>query len=272
MNSVSKLVLSFGFLILSASLLLSSCNGASEFTTADTTSGAPSASVTTTLPASTTTAPITTVEPTPPTTEPKPEDAPMTEEETQEYCMQVFEKELAKIGRSIVISKELTADQLVGVKTFINLEDAKLVISASYRSFYLPEDISLYEMIFSSDIKVEFPNNPFQNDGGLLAVARMRELVQKYLGIDLTQEMLDRLVADGAEYYPEYDAYGFAHYDCGSFHPSQEMYGYLTMDGRFLVHVKTIEDDHVLILLNPTDEGYLIEASQWIRKSKIPTV
>ena len=77
--------------------------------------------------------------------------------------------------------------------------------------------------------------------------------------------MLDRLVADGADYFPDLDAYGFIHTDAGGLYPEDELCGYLTEDGKIILHVICKGDyDHVFILLVPTEDGYLIEAGEWV--------
>ncbi|MBQ8382563.1 MAG: hypothetical protein IJX47_05080 [Clostridia bacterium] len=194
-------------------------------------------------------------------------DAPVTGEVAKD-CYAIFAEGLAEVGKSVTVSRELTAEELDSVKAFASLPDVRLVYGAAYKSFYLPEDISLYELLYASNIQTEVPDNPYQNDGSMMTVARIREVVRNYLGIEVTQDMLDQLVADGAEYHPDTDAYGFAHTDAGGFYPAEEMHGYLTADGKLVVHMQAIGDkDHVLALLCPIQDGYLIEAARWIDRT-----
>jgi hypothetical protein len=107
----------------------------------------------------------------------------------------------------------------------------------------------------------------------MMTVARMREVVLKYMGISVTKDMLDRLVADGATYFPELDAYGFPHTDSSGFVPADPIYGYLLEDGRWLIHLCSFdaEGDHVMVLMQPRTGGFWIDAGMQVSKREIPS-
>ncbi|MBQ7354310.1 MAG: hypothetical protein IJW62_02180 [Clostridia bacterium] len=183
------------------------------------------------------------------------------EKSPYEQCLDRFLSEYAKIGKSLQLTENLTPDELADVMKFLAQTDARLVVAGGYVSYYRPEDISMYDMLYAVDTKTEYPDNPLQNDGSMMSVTRIREIIHKYMGIEVTEAMWDRLVADSATYYPEYDAYGFPHTDAWGFFP-QNISGYRCADGKLLVYSGTIDNDINMILLIPTDEGYLIEAVQ----------
>lgn len=231
------------------------------------------ATVTTTAP-TTTTVPVTTepnvpvtTEPNVPVTTPNTTDAPHTDEQPS-TCMKIFSEGLAAVGKMVTRSRELTAEELQTLITFIRDEkELRMILAASHEPFYRAEDISLYELLYASNIKTEFPDNPFMNNGSMMTTARIKEVVKKYLGIDVTQEMLDKLVADGAEHFPDSDAYGFVHTDLSDFYPDTEgaIFGYETEDGKLLVHLVQMGNlAHVQALLVPDGDTYRVEAAEWI--------
>lgn len=279
-------------LLLVVILLLSSCNGASESTTADTTSGAPSASVTTTLPASTTTAPITTFEPTPPTTEPetqpKTEDAPATEE-VKKDCFEIFFDGLETVGKSITLDRVLTVEELSQVQTYLTAAEVRAVISAAWnKPYYRPQDISLYEILYADNTNTISTKEAILLTGDTLMTSEwsrmtadeIGNLMKKYTGIDITQSMLDDMVADqvdqdgkvvsqGAHYLSEYDAYYIQHTDAGGMYPIN-ISGEWTADGKIVAHMQSAGPmDHVVVLLIPQEDSYWIEAVQWMDEHRV---
>lgn len=182
-------------------------------------------------------------------------------------CTQTFADEYGKTGATLSLSRKLTADELADVGAFVSREEVQLAIAGGYESFYRPEDISLYQLMYASWIQREFPDNPYHNDGSMMTSARLKEIVRECLGIDITQAMWDRLIADGAEYFPAYDAYGFPHTDAAGVASSEIILGHLTEDGKYFVHLYdklTSTATHVTVLLVPTEGSYRIEAVQWI--------
>ena len=218
--------------------------------------------ITTTAQPSMTTPPMTTV-PTPETNKP-----PVSGEESKKTCMEIFSQGFATTGKTVTVSRELTAEELQTLITFIRDEkELRMILAASHVPFYRAEDFSLYELLYASDIKTEYPDNPYGNNGSMMTTARIREIVQTYLGIDVTSQMLERLGADGAEYFPELDAYGFVHTDLSDFYPDTEgeIFGYETEDGKLLVHLVQMGNlAHVQALLVPEGDTYRVEAAEWI--------
>ena len=205
--------------------------------------------------------------PDPPITEPDP---PVTEPvDDREYCVKQLEKGL---GISLVTDRQLTEEEIDQVRAFMNQKDAELALACTYVSFFTPYQISLYELMYASDIKEEFPDNPYQNDGSMMTVARIQAVVQKFFGIEVSASMWDALVRDGATYYLELDAYGFPHTDCSGFIPADPIYGYLLEDGRWMVHLCSFdgEGDHVIILLSPRFGSFRIDAGLRGHKRDLP--
>lgn len=223
--------------------------------TNDTTPIVTTAPVTTTPPITTATSPTTTV--------PTPPEIPQPEKSPYEQCLDRFLTEYAQTGNSLELTNGLALAELSDIMKFLTQTAAQIVVAGGYVSYYRPEDISLYDMLYAADIKIEFPDNPFRNDGSLMSVSRIREVIRKYMGIEVTEAMWDRLVADGAAYYPEYDTYGFPHTDAWGFFP-ENISGYRCADGKLLVYSGTLDNDINMILLIPTNDGYLIEAVQRI--------
>ncbi len=207
-------------------------------------------------------------EPDPPVTEPAP---PVTEPvDDREYCVKQFERGL---GKKIEINRDLTAEEINRVKAFFGEKDAELALACTYVPFYNPKKISLVELMYASNIKEEFPDNPYQNDGSMMTVARIKSVVKRYFGYEVPESMFKALLLEGVEYFPDLDAYGFPHTDASGFVPSDPMYGYLLEDGRWLVHLCSFdaEGDHVMVLLNPRHDGFYIEAGQRVYQWDIPT-
>ncbi len=267
----SKTILMITAQLLLIILSLSACADTAAMTAA---TDSPVSSVTTvpsvntvpsvpTAPAITTTATPVTTAPDAPVTLPATTDEQPTTEEQPNSCTEIFTAGLAAAGQAATVSRDLTADELSKVKAFLESDDVCMIFASSYEPFYRPEDISLYEMIYA-DTENEFTdNNPYPNDGSMVSVTRIKRIIKQYLGIDVTDAMWDRLVADGAEYLAEYDAYGFAHTDASGFSPDDTLTGYQTEDGKLLIHMQCKYDgDAVWALLIPTDNGYLIEAAQ----------
>lgn len=255
----SKTILMITAQLLLIILSLSACADTAAMTAATDSS----VSSVTTVP-SVTTAPAITTTATPVTTAPDaPVTPPATTEEQPNSCTEIFTAGLAAAGQAATVSRDLTADELSKVKAFLESDDVCMIFASSYEPFYRPEDISLYEMIYA-DTENEFTdNNPYPNDGSMVSVTRIKRIIKQYLGIDVTDAMWDRLVADGAEYLAEYDAYGFTHTDASGFSPDDTLTGYQTEDGKLLIHMQCKYDgDAVWALLIPTDNGYLIEAAQ----------
>ncbi|MBQ7324374.1 MAG: hypothetical protein IJW98_01375, partial [Clostridia bacterium] len=152
-----------------------------------------------------------------------------------------------------------------------NQKDANLTLACVYKPFYSPKNISLYELIYASDIKTEFPDNPYQNDGSMMTAHRIKSLVLQYFGYEVPQTMFRELLLEGVEYFPESDAYGFAHTDTSGFVPSNPMYGYRLNDGYWLVHLCAFEEegDHVMVMLNPRVNGFYIAAGQLVDRKDV---
>lgn len=261
---VSLLIVSFAIFACAASDLIET-DGA--VISPSTTAGV----VTTTAPATTTT-PVTTTAPTPttaPITAEKPDTLPATTAEPTKTCTDHFADGLATAGKTLTLSRELTADELQALIAHIREDKAlRMVLACGQETFYRPEDLSLYELLYASDIKVEYPDNPYGNNGSMMTTARIKEVVKQYLGIDVTKEMLDKLVADGAEYYPDLDAYGFSHTDLSAFYPDDGGFAYETADGKLLVHlIQAGPGQHLTALLIPNGATYRVEAAQWILAS-----
>ena len=266
-KTTSIIAVLFGMLL----LLLAACAdtvAAATVPNAAASPGTTTPAITTTAPLSTTATPVTTApdQPvTPPATTDAPvtTDKPVTTEEQPKSCTEIFTANLEAAGKTARIARVLTADELATVKAFLKSDDVEMILASSYEPFYRPEDISLSEMIYA-DAKNEFKdNNPYQNDGSIVSVTRIKQIVKQYLGIEVTNAMWDKLVADGAEYLSAQDAYGFAHTDASGFSPDDTLMGYQTEDGKLLIHMQCKYDgDSVWALLIPTDNGYLIEAAQ----------
>ncbi|MGM9647582.1 MAG: hypothetical protein ACI3YH_05585 [Eubacteriales bacterium] len=260
MKTVSKHSLAICGLLVGA-LLLSSCGTVTAATTAPT----PSVTTTpvTTAATVTTVVPVTTAAPDEPVTEPSTPTLPDVDED-EKVCLQRFTEGLAAAGKPITLSRALTADELASLgASFAGDEELRMVLACARETFYRPEDISLYELLYASDIRKEFPDNPFGNDGSMMTAARIEAVVKQYLGIDITDAMWNRLVIDGAEYFSDSDAYGFAHTDASGFYPESVSFGYETADGKLLLHLTEAGTGaHLTVLLTPTDGGYLVDAGQ----------
>jgi hypothetical protein len=213
-------------------------------------------------------------EPDPPVTEPDPPviapDPPVTEPvDDREYCVKQLEKGL---GITLVTDRQLTEEEIDQVRAFISQKDANLALACTYVPFFTPYEISLYELMYASRIQQEFPDNPYQNDGSMMTVARIQAVVQKFFGIEVSASMWNALARDGATYFPELYAYGFPHTDSSGFIPAEPIYGYRLEDGRWMVHLCSYdaEGDHVIILLSPRYGSFRIDAGLRVHKRDLP--
>lgn len=252
MKTVSKHSLAICGLLV-GSLLLSSCGATSAAVTVSETTDA----------LRDTKAPVTTSAPTNSDSEPSTPTLPDAAED-EKVCLQQFIDGLAAAGKPLTLSRALTGDKLARLGASIaGDEGLRMVLACARETFYRPEDVSLYELLYASDIRKEFPENPFGNDGSMMTAARIEAVVKLYLGIDITDAMWNRLVMDGAEYFSDSDAYGFAHTDASGFYPESISCGYETADGKLLLHLTEAGTGaHLTVLLTPTDGGYLVDAGQ----------
>lgn len=256
-----------------------------------------SAPQTTTIPSTTAQSPITEpvpettttasslIESTPVTTTVAPEtgDAPVTEEAAKD-CFVMFAGGLASVGKSITISRELTAEELSKAEAFLISEDVRDILSAAwFEPFYRPEDVHLFEIlcadntnIISEEEAILLKGDPnWIGDWSRMTTDEIKSMAKQYLGIEVTQAMLDAMLeeqvylegeitAAGAVYLAEYDAYYRHHTDAGGMYPFR-ITGWLTEDGKLLLHYianSSETGDHGLVLLNPAGDSYWIEAVQ----------
>lgn len=202
----------------------------------------------------------------PSTTAPAPETEEPADEREARFAEFLAEYE-KRTGCSFTLEGKLTADELESVRGFVADPDVKMVFASMLYEFFTPEEVDLEEIIHANPrlIQEEFPDNPYYNDGAMLKKSDLERIVRDYLGIEITDAMLDKMYAGGVEYLPEFDAYGFACGDFAAFEAEEEMLGYRTSDGKWLVHLSDLlTGGHpVMALLIPTEDGFLIEAGTY---------
>ena len=215
-------------------------------------------------------------------------DTPATEE-VKKDCFEIFFDGLASVGKSITLDRALTVEELSQVQTYLTAAEVRAVISAAWnKPYYRPQDISLYEILYADNTNTISTKEAILLTGDTLMTgewSRMTadeigNLMKKYTGIDITQSMLDDMVADqvdqdgkvvsqGAHYLSEYDAYYIQHTDAGGMYPIN-IRGEWTADGKIVAHMQSAGPmDHVVVLLIPQEDSYWIEAVQWMDENRV---
>ena len=161
------------------------------------------------------------------------------------------------------LSRELTVEELTAVKTFLADREALSVLGAA--TFYSPDDIRVYGILYAQ-IGKEAPASEqaavvakygepdwMDADCSKMTTAELDALLRRYTGVGMDASKKGEFVF----YMEEYDAYYIFATD-GYGVETDEVIGYLTQNGDYLIRFGGGYDDRVA-LLSPTDGGFLIQ-------------
>ncbi len=152
--------------------------------------------------------------------------------------------------------------------------------------FFRPEDINLAGVIYASTdqaYRLDWSNTEEEQalrqakglteedmlwDTRRFTTAELSAWVEAYLGVPLTQEMIDRMMATtfwGSQspmvyYLEEYDAYYLSASDTNVFSYPTVGAGFVTEDGRYLLFLYSgiYEDSYRIALYKPAESGYYL--------------
>lgn len=198
------------------------------------------------------------------TTIPEPE-TPKPVDEREENLAAFVSMYQTNTGKELTMTRALTADELALVAEFVDDSDVQMVLSALVVSIYKPEDIDPVQIINANPD--QFPDNPYGNDSSMMKKSELERVVRKCLGIEIDDQIQEQIVAGRVEYLPAFDAYCVRYGSFGAFEAQDEMMGYIVEDGKWLVHLRDnaqVLDGPMVVLLIPTDNGFLIEAGKYV--------
>ncbi len=276
----------FFLVLLSMILLLSSCSngtGQTESTpfSSDTDQSIPESTAESSTPAETS-APDTSEPSSEQTTETSADDS-VTED--KELKLPTMPELLLQAGcpedLMIKVSRTLDAEEAESFEAYFEDRNTWCFLSALYKqdnNFFQPKDAGLAAAIYASHdhrLTDEEEKQALRKAKGLeeedflpetrrFTTAELSAWVETYLGVSLSQEMIDRMMATtdwGARlvyYLEEYDAYYLSAGDTNVFPSPAIAAGYVTEDGRYLLFLYSaiFEDSFRLALYEPAENGY----------------
>lgn len=183
----------------------------------------------------------------------------------------------------IKVSRTLDAEEAESFEAYFKDRNTWCFLSALHKqdnNFFQQKDACLAAAIYASQdhrLTDEEEKQALRRAQGLeeedflpetrrFTTAELSAWVETYLGVSLTHEMIDRMMATtdwGARlvyYLEEYDVYYLSAGDTNVFPSPAIAAGYVTEDGRYLLFLYSAiyEDSFRLALYEPTENGYFL--------------
>jgi len=218
------------------------------------------------------------------TTIPETEEPEETEElvTTEKPTLESFMLEQMRLAgctddEMVTLFSSLNGYDHADLTAWLNEEEATwfLAYAGDDGTFIRPEDMQLSTVLYASRTDPNFVRpqeelealekvHPYGEEVSHYGYRRLtgeqlEELVQKYLGISLTQEMIDRMLAseDTVCYLPAFDVYYLIASDSNIYGSPCILRGYETDDGRFLLLLHSYPaEEFRIVLCSRTETGF----------------
>ncbi len=219
------------------------------------------------------------------TTVPETEETEETEEvsNTEKPTLESFMLEQMRLAgctedEMVTLFSSLNGYDHTDLTAWLNEEEATWFLAyaaGDEGTFIRPEDIQLSSVLYASRKDPNFSRpqeelealkkvHPYGEEVSHYGYRRLtgdqlEELVQTYLGISLTQDMIDRMLASEVDVYylPEFDVYYLIANDSNAYGDPCILRGYETYDGRFLLLLHSYpEEEFRIVLCSRTEDSF----------------